>query len=322
MTAHLNSIKILTHNQYKRKALVTFLADLEVLDYHIICLQEPKKSRVSPYCLREAGYHAVHYSTNEYRVTTLVNESLGASKWDSKCPNPDIIIVTIHTNEGDLHVYNVYNFSTQSLTHCLEGTLPLLRQQLLKPGNHIIVDDFNFYHPVWGDHQCLNQHASADILLDIIDNFNLDLALKPGTVTWERHHQTLTLDFVLLSALLTESLIYCVVNVDWQYSSDYRPITTEVMLTILEEENQVCQCWEKANEKEMQQIVTAGLSPIMDLPLTTVEQVDILVDLLIQLIQRAIEAIVPTAQTHVKARSHWNNDCQRVIKEAKRSQCQ
>lgn len=48
----------------------------------------------------------------------------------------------------------------------------------------------------------------------------------------------------------------------------------------------------------MQQIVTAGLSLLIDHLLDTVEQVDISVDSLIQFIQEAIEATVSIARFH------------------------
>lgn len=37
-----------------------------------------------------------------------------------------------------------------------------------------------------------------------MDDFDLDLALEPGTITWEKQHQMSTLDLVLLSLSLTE----------------------------------------------------------------------------------------------------------------------
>ena len=70
----------------------------------------------------------------------------------------------------------------------------------------------------------------------------------------------------------------------------------------------------------MQQILMEGLPVITNMPLDTNEQIDIVVDALIELIQRAIKIAVSVAKLHIMAKTHWNNNCRKAIKKAK--QCQ
>ena len=170
------------------------------------------------------------------------------------------------------------------------------------------------------DHQCLNQHASANILLEIIDDFNLDLAMESSSITWEKQHQSSILDLIPVSLSLTESLICCVTNTEWQYNSDHRPITTKIMLTISKKETQIWRCWKKVDEKKMQQIFMKDLSVIINMLFNTNEQIDTVVNALIEFIQEAIKVAVPVAKSYIMAKTHWNNNCQKTIRKAK--QCQ
>ena len=54
---------------------------------------------------------------------------------------------------------------------------------IMQKKKHIVVGDFNLHYPVWESYQYLNQHALANIFFEIIDNFNLDLAMKPDSIT-------------------------------------------------------------------------------------------------------------------------------------------
>ena len=108
--------------------------------------------------------------------------------------------------------------------------------------------------------------------------------MKSGSITWKRQHQSSTLNLVIVFSLLTKSLISYVTNIEWQYSSDHRPIITEIMLSIPEEKTQIHQCWKKADGKKIQQIVIKILLIIINMLLDTNKQIDTVVDALIKLI--------------------------------------
>jgi hypothetical protein len=75
------------------------------------------------------------------------------------------------------------------------------------PGDrHIILRDFNLYHPMWGGREIVHQHAWADILLDIMAENNLMLTTLQGIRTWSKNTSKSTIDLTLISANLGDYL--------------------------------------------------------------------------------------------------------------------
>lgn len=324
MSVKLDQIKILQHNHRKSKGQTTIpsLADPKVLAHHFICLQEchRNKNKNSTYCPRSTGFHAVCPDFKNFRVATLVNNEIPTNAWSSECPGPDLCTIRVQTDNGPINIHNVYNPSPQSETQRRPGTLPMLRKQLRKPGKHVIVGDFNLHHPLWGGTRQITQQASADILIDILDEFDLVPVLEPGTITWERQNAISTIDLVFVTSSLVESLIHCRVRDDLQYSSDHKPISTAFMLTVPEEARPIRRAWKKTDEKKLVRLVVEGLPKVEKLPLNTREDLDGAVVSLAELIQGAIECAVPIAKPYKAARSFWNSDCTEKIQTTKRLQ--
>ena len=64
-----------------------------------------------------------------------------------------------------------------------------------KQGEHMVVGDFNLYHPAWGGRRVLQSHAGAEPLVYWLETGELELLLELGTKTREKHkNEPSTLD--------------------------------------------------------------------------------------------------------------------------------
>lgn len=59
----------------------------------------------------------------------------------------------------------------------------MLAKALTQPGEHVIVGDFNLHYPYWCGPSRVTQHVTADVLLNIAEQYDLEQMLPAGTIT-------------------------------------------------------------------------------------------------------------------------------------------
>ena len=113
------------------------------------------------------------------------------------------------------------------------NTLSNLRETLatLSADREVIVlGDFNLYHPLWSTtHRQANQgRAASQPLLTIIKDYQLQLLTVPGTTThrWKDGESTINLTFAIEG--VASRTIYCRIDTNRDYNSNYLPIATAV----------------------------------------------------------------------------------------------
>jgi hypothetical protein len=94
----------------------------------------------------------------------------------------------------------------------------------------IIVGDFNRHDQLWGgDDVSLARQGEADPIIDFMIEFALSSLLKRGTTTWHGAGQNgdceSTIDLVLTSENLTESMVKCAI-LGTEHGSDHCAIET------------------------------------------------------------------------------------------------
>jgi ribonuclease HI len=94
----------------------------------------------------------------------------------------------------------------------------------------MVVGDFNRHDQLWGgDDVSLTRQGEADPIIDIMNEFSLSSLLKRGTKTWHGGGQTgdceSTIDLVLASENLTDSMVKCAIHVT-EHGSDHCAIET------------------------------------------------------------------------------------------------
>ena len=97
------------------------------------------------------------------------------------------LTIQIETPEAKtVQIHNIYNPSPTLYSSKEPGTIETLRKILetnAAETNHVMVGDFNLYHPLWSSVERLTQHKAADILLKVAYNHSLELVTPRGIVT-------------------------------------------------------------------------------------------------------------------------------------------
>jgi endonuclease/exonuclease/phosphatase family metal-dependent hydrolase len=175
------------------------LNSLNPNDWDIIALQEPYidfngVTRATPPW--RVIYPSRHYShPGETRSVMLINKKLATNFWESLPINSsDITAVRLSGNFGQVRIFNIYNDCTHSRTlECLEHYLltPPVAPAVQDIFQHDIwVGDFNRHDPMWEspDNPQLFTAANldaAEILINLLADFAMNIALEPGVPTLE-----------------------------------------------------------------------------------------------------------------------------------------
>src|SRR6266481_7705694 len=207
------------------KAQYDFINSLIHREWDILLLQE---LYIDMYGNTKATlhWHTVYPSSHLSDSSTkhsviLVNANLDSNSW-VKIPfnnSNDITVVQIHTTQGRVTIFNVYNDCTHLET--LHKMCSFLFDQhsmlMLQELDHLVwCSNFNCHHPMWDEEH--NSHlftmaatARADLLISLIADFRMVMALPKGVPTL----QSLTtgnwthVDNIFVSEGLADQVIIC-----------------------------------------------------------------------------------------------------------------
>ena len=95
----------------------------------------------------------------------------------------------------------------------------------------ILLGDFNLHHPSWGGiHVPADAHAER--LIDTINDFDLELVLPQGEITWARNHVKSTIDLIFATSIVSRDVISCRTRPELGTGKDHYPIFTTVNLRV------------------------------------------------------------------------------------------
>ena len=228
-------LRLTQYNMHKSKKQVqtAFVAEAAKQGCEIIALQEPWQNTHmnATYCPSSSGFWPAYPKQFRSRACFLVRKTFPLSSWSVEYPAPDIASLTLQIEGRTIHIHNVYSKSPNSYTHInQESPIFKLPQLLSKPGEHVLLGDFNLHHPIWGGPQCFTRHDMADELLRVVNEADLQLLTPPGTITWEARGQSSTVDLIFSSTSLEQKVISCYVDLNLESGSDHHPISTQFSL--------------------------------------------------------------------------------------------
>jgi exonuclease III len=259
----------------------TFLKDPRILEYVVICIQEPwlnsrdLKQTHNP----TVGNFDVFMVNGQDRplVAFFVNQSVSHNaKVSGRGPYHAIIRITaqIEGREEEIAIHNVYNLNEESGdTRHRDGPyegipkrscLPMLEGALEKhrSSQQIVVGDFNLYHRKWSGEEGLARRSpttQTEYLISMMERWGLDLCLEPGTITRlpsdNRSRHGSIIDLVWASRDIHKVIKYCRVNKDLDYASDHLPIEITLEYSLSEapqETRRKFKAWMKKKRKYSQ----------------------------------------------------------------------
>ena len=279
--------------------MAPLLRDPRIQDYDILAIQEPWRSthKNTTHRFRGSGFDLAYMDHKDTRVCFFVNNRIARSDWNAHFPSPDLCTLSLKTRGGDIQVHNVYNPSPFSLRTRAVGTLETLRQQLQMPGQHIVIGDFNLHYPWWGGPSIPTQHDSADLLIEIVQEANMDLVLPEGTVTWRRRNGSAssTIDLVFVSLDLVDSVLICGAHEELDHQSDHLPIATEVNIEWEPSPPKERKMWKTMDSKKINEFLASQLPQLNNLPLNNTNELDNWIKAFFEVCQQAITKFVRTS---------------------------
>jgi hypothetical protein len=145
--------------------------------------------------------------------------------------SPDMTAAVIRLPERRILVVSVYvpGGDTQALRDTCENLRKAVTDARRGIGTEVevvIVGDFNRHDQLWGgDEISLERQGEADPIIDLMTELALSSLLPRGTKTWHRGDHDTTIDLVLASEGLTESVMKCAIH-ETEHGSDHRAIET------------------------------------------------------------------------------------------------
>jgi hypothetical protein len=190
------TLQILQHNVHRCKNVVMaqFLRDPEFLKAVIIAIQEPWDNPYTDTTHHPAkATHQLLYPDSQEtggraRVCLFISKRIDPTKWRHTAHSRDCQELELHCNTGKLRLFNIYNPRLDADNQT--DTLDLLEQVLDREDSScLLLGDFNLHHPAWGGDHVRHTDLRSDQLLELTDEWLLDLWTETGAVTRdERGH--------------------------------------------------------------------------------------------------------------------------------------
>ena len=315
-----NTFQILQYNLHKSKDTVTvpLLADSATRKFQVLAVQE---SWINPYI--QTSYNPASSSfwlaiqeRRDTRVAFYISKDIPPTSWSVRYVTPDLAVLSIQVmfqdSERHIKIYNIYNPPPVSTSDSVgPTTLWELRQDLeTYPSEHIIIlGDLNLHHPSWNSRTRLTQHAYADLLINITDDFGLQLLTPQGLETWSARGTHSTIDLAFATPFLSEAAIRCDIVRELDHHSDHLPIRTEFQLQVVHNEPAPRKAWEKLDEEQLLRVLSADPAFRTTVNLVTEEQIEHRVAQIHTALLKAIDQTVPWSKPCCFSQSFWTPQC-------------
>jgi hypothetical protein len=291
----MKELKITQYNMQKssRKVMAPFLTEAAERNCDIIAVQEPWQNTGmnATYCPSSCGFWPAYPRQFRTRACFLISKKIPLSSWTVSYPCPDFTTLTLQTENYTVHIHNIYSQPPGALNRVIrESPIYTLAQQLNKPGEHMLIGDFNLHHPSWGGARCFTRHSMAIDLLQRTEEAGLQLLTPSGMITWERGRQSSTIDLTFCTQGLAQKLVRCAREDRIENSSDHFPISTSFTLDVASQEPQLRRCWKKMDREG---IAAGGQHLRQPASLNTVEAIEEYTNYLFQFLNQLVEVTVP-----------------------------
>lgn len=305
--------------------MATLLRDAKIMDFDILAIQEPWANPFMDTTHHPAKdrFHLCYPQSNEEgaaQVCLFINKRLDHSKWRFESHGRYLCTVTLVLGQGDetreIKLHNIYN--PDQRVENRQSILPRLRKVLdsNRQIEQIVVGDFNLHHEMWGGPDISRGEAEAEDLIELMEDYNLTNTLAPGTITYEEGGRQATIDLCLVSLGLVDRVIRSGVDRSLDHDSDHLPITTFLDASVKQLNREPSKNWKAVDMKQFKYVILSNLPP-QRRPRTR-SALDRYVKEVVITLKNAIESAVPQRIWSPKSRRGWDEECTRVLEEAKR----
>jgi endonuclease/exonuclease/phosphatase family metal-dependent hydrolase len=218
----------------------------------------------------------------------------------------DLTAALIRLRDRTILVISVYiePQKEEALTEAIcriQQTIEETRRRTREYTDVILVGDFNRHDHLWGgDEVSASRQGEADPIIDLISEYALHTLLPKGTKTWQSGEFESTIDLILASAELADTLIKCAIH-PVEHGSDHRAVETTLDIAQPERPQTQRLLFKNAPWNDIRTRVAAALENI---PYggNTQRQTDTLM----LIVSEAVSTLTPKAKPSPYSKRWWN----------------
>lgn len=227
----LSEPRILQYNVQKSRdvVLASLFNDPRVLEYDVLAIQEPWRNPfiATSYHPLKTHFQLIYLDDAATRVCFYINKRIDPSTWSVSHISKDLshLALSEPTTNKAIHIFNVYNEVGTDTLSALTDHIGKLDSST----DVIMLGDFNLHHPLWSTIQRrADRRSSAQPLIAIMEEFQLQLLTVPGTPTHRWKDGVSTIDLTFTSEDLALRVVHCKIDPRLDYDSDHLPIALAI----------------------------------------------------------------------------------------------
>ena len=318
------NLRILQYNVQKSREVVlaSLFQQSEIRDYDILAIQEPWRNPFTntTYHPLKADFHLLYMDDPTTRVCFYINKRLNPDKWDISFQSKDVAVlrITDRTSNNRLCIFNVYNETgTASLSDLRNG----LETHNNNDDSLMILGDFNLHHPLWSTRQgnAISRRGEAQPLLDIIEEYNLQLLTAHGATTHRWNGGESTIDLTFATEETATRMYYCKTVQSLDCDSDHLPIGIALEWSSQPSEPPKKRMWSKTDIAMLRRTTKEQIARCLnEIELITENDVDRYVSGLIDTLREAINKSTPWSRPSTRSISGFDESCKDICTETQR----
>ncbi|EDN04471.1 predicted protein [Histoplasma mississippiense (nom. inval.)] len=312
-------LRILQYNVWKSRdvVLASLFQNRKILDYDILAIQEPWRNPFieTSYHPLKAQFQLTYLANAATRVCLYISKRINPGTWSVSYISKDIISLQIlNPHSGrKVSVFNVYNeVGTDTLSTMAEAI-----RALNSPEDIIVLGDFNLHHPLWSStHRHGGRGPSAQGLLTVIEEFQLQLLTEPGTPTHRWKDGESTIDLTFASEDLADRVTHCKVDREVDCDSDHLPIALVFDWNWQPVNPTRKRLWTKTNLELLRKTVETRLPrPGDTTELKNKDGIDKFVSTIIRALEAGIAASTPWSKPSPRSIAGFDQECKDICTE-------
>ena len=293
----------------------SLMNDEEMQDVTAIAIQEPHARRVQGRLLTTPMLHhkwtkmvPSTWREGRWPIRSMLWVSREAEAEQVRIESPDLTAAIIRLHERRVLVVSVYipGGDPQALRDAcnkLDEAITKVRRQAGTVVDVVLAGDFNQHDQLWGGEDVtMARQGEADPIIDLMTEHALSSLLPRGTKTWQCGEYETTIDLVLASKELADTVLRCAAH-DTEHGSDHRMIETVFDSSVPVAQQQERLLLKNAPWKAINDRIARALSGTP--PAGTTQQ---RTDRLMAVVLEAVHALTPRAKPSPYAKRWWTQD--------------
>ena len=293
----------------------SLMNDEELQDVAVVAVQEPHARRIQGRLLTTPMLH--------HKWTKMVPSTWREGRWpirsmlwvnreveaeQVRVESPDLTAAIIWLHERRVLVVSVYipGGDPQALRDACKKIDRVIAETRRRAGtvvDVVLAGDFNQHDQMWGGEDVtLVRQGEADPIIDLMTEHALSSLLPRGTKTWQCGEYETTIDLVLASKELADTVLRCAAH-DTEHGSDHRMIDTVFDSSVPVAQQQERLLLKNAPWKAINDRIAKALS--VTPPAGTTQQ---RTDRLMAVVLEAVHALTPRARASPYAKRWWTQD--------------